>query len=228
MGFWDWLRKPAAPKVQTADIIWLTEDAMLQGLANKVQQLLAREHHVLVTAHFPEELGGVVEQFQQAGIAFRPWHPPREIESTIRELSQLGNEVFLLDARELPRLPFQAQDERSHRPPMNLIVFVCHHHPLRTEDEVILRYANAIPATGLMFLTSLDQPLFQRFAGQNIQQLLRIMGMREDEPIENPVIDRQVMRAQEAIRREIVNPRSADSIEEWFQLNLPAAKNPAT
>ena len=71
---------------------------------------------------------------------------------------------------------------------------------------------------------SLDDPLLQMFGGENIQALMRKLGMTDAEPIEHKMVSRSVVRAQQRVA-ERVGPsvRPAESQAAWISLNLPAA-----
>lgn len=219
MGFLDWMIRGLVPApTYSTDAIWLSEQGMLDGLVNQVRSAAQAGTAVLLVGHFPDDLGAAVESFQQEEIPFRPWDPPRELETAIRELRQAGNQVLITQARQLPSW---SVEEGSARPLLAAELLVCNHHPLIGADERILRCAQALQVLKVTFLTSLDHPLLQHFSGRKIQDLLRMLGMRENEAIEHPHVDRQVSRAQERIARQVRNPLPAESAEEWFALNLP-------
>lgn len=221
MGFVEWMINRIVPvPALSTDVIWLSEQGMLEGLVKQVRCALQAGTAVLLIAHFPDDLGAAVEIFQQQEIPFRPWDPPRELETAIRELRQTGNHVLMTQARQLPSWSFEGGPER---PLLAAMLLICNHHPLVSADQRILRCAHALQIPKVTFLTSLDHPLFQYFSGRKIQDLLRLLGMREDEAIEHPHVDRQVSRAQGRIARQVREPLPAESAEEWFEVNLPPA-----
>ena len=72
-------------------------------------------------------------------------------------------------------------------------------------------------------LASLDEPLMARFSGAWVQELLRKMGMQEDEAIESPLVSRRIRAAQDRILKQVTSFEPAESAEEWLRRNVPAA-----
>ena len=52
-----------------------------------------------------------------------------------------------------------------------------------------------------------------------MQNVLRNLGMKEEEPIESPMVVRRVKEAQNKMAKHGMNERDADSAEEWMRKN---------
>src|SRR5690606_3077729 len=105
MGFLDWLfRAFEPPKVTTIERIWLTEEAMLDGLVHQVREAHAQGRGILVLGHFPDDLGLAVEKLQEEEIKFRPWQPPTSIENAIRELKLDTGDLWMAQITSLPAI----------------------------------------------------------------------------------------------------------------------------
>jgi len=65
----------------------------------------------------------------------------------------------------------------------------------------------------------LDEPLFSLFGGEKTIQLMRKMGMKEEEIIAHPMINRAIKNAQQKIASKVRAEVKADSAVDWFSKN---------
>ncbi|MCA8999958.1 MAG: hypothetical protein KDA80_23380 [Planctomycetaceae bacterium] len=204
-------------KVQPSDEIWMTDQAMWTGFSDALSHPDTRIR--IVTAHFPDDLGGAVEAMQSRRIPFRVWIAPPSREAAMRDLQKMDNEILISDARTFPDWSQQPPFESAACRPVS--VLVCHHHPLPAEDQRIIDFVTSLnPKSELQFYTSLEHPLFQRFMGDSVKELLQLLGMKEDESIHHPMVSRHLQRIQQRIARHNPDRQEADSCGEWFHLNL--------
>jgi preprotein translocase subunit SecA len=68
--------------------------------------------------------------------------------------------------------------------------------------------------------SSLDEPLFKFFGSEKMLPLMKMLGMKEDEPIEHALVSKSIVRTQEKIAAKVSLERSAESQEEWMKKNL--------
>jgi hypothetical protein len=99
-------------------------------------------------------------------------------------------------------------------------VIFLEHYPFRSKEENLM--ADWQPKE-VFVLNSLDEPLFAMFGGDKITSLMQRMGMKSDEVMENPIIGRSLENAQRKIEKEVGIDSLANSAEEWFKKNMPAA-----
>ena len=97
-----------------------------------------------------------------------------------------------------------------------LIIFG-EHHPLRKKEQVLFQklQLNQVPV-----LVSLEEPFIHYFGGERTIELMRKMGVQENEVIAHAMITRSIENAQRKIEEEVLAERKASSAKEWFQLNL--------
>ena len=98
-----------------------------------------------------------------------------------------------------------------------MIVFA-EHHPLVRKEIALFTLLNLKEAA---VLSSLDEPLFMRFGGEKTIELMKKMGMNQNEVIGSSMITNAIRNAQKKIEKEVVAEREAHSQQEWFTLNLP-------
>lgn len=59
------------------------------------------------------------------------------------------------------------------------------------------------------------------FAGEWVENVLKQLGMKEDEPIESAMVARRIKAAQKKIESLSVGDLAADSAEQWMERNCP-------
>lgn len=104
---------------------------------------------------------------------------------------------------------------------VNRLLIFCEHYPLRKAEQHLFLQLNLQEA---VVISSLDEPLFEKFGGEKLTELMKRMGMKENEEIAHSMITKSIQRAQEKIADKIATDRKAISQQEWFALNQ--AKEP--
>lgn len=100
----------------------------------------------------------------------------------------------------------------------NRMIVFAEHHPLLQKETVLFKLLSLNEAP---VLSSLDEPFFMRFGGERTLELMKKLGMMEDEIIGHSYITKAIHNAQEKIAKKVMVEREASSQQEWFSLNLP-------
>jgi hypothetical protein len=97
-----------------------------------------------------------------------------------------------------------------------MIVFA-EHYPLGKKEEALFLHLNLkeVPV-----LSSLDEALFMQFGGERTIELMRKLGMNEDEVIGHAMITKAIHNAQAKLEKKVVVEKLASSAKEWFEVNL--------
>lgn len=216
MGLLSWLiGKPA--RVTTRDVIWLTDAARGDGVANAVNRHLLAGRSVLLVAQFPTTLAAFGEH-----VMARQW-PHVAVPDVLTPEAAL---TLAIDSA--PRLLFGlARNLRAAEtlppadaPASRLPVLVLERHPLRRHDDRVVGFAEGLGGSAAVeFHCSLEDPLMKRFAGDWMRNALRNMGMKDDEPIESPMVARRLKAAQSKNAAGVTNEQDADSAEDWMKRN---------
>jgi len=219
MGLFSWLFG-AGPRVPVADRIWLTDAALLRAVVRD-----AGGHHrggrtVLLLAHFPATLVAVRAALAAGHLADTPFPrnttPPQLLRAADTARPPL---LFTGLVRDLRPDPYPAPADAPGDP---VPVIVAERHFLRRYDDTVVGFADGLGGRGrVAFHTSVDAPLVKLFVGDRIREMLRRLGVAEDEAIESAMVARRVMSAQNHIAARVGDPdREADSAEEWTRANL--------
>lgn len=121
----------------------------------------------------------------------------------VKELIGDESRVFLAEKLDLPT----AQKR--------LVVFV-EHYPLSQPEQ---RLFDSLNLKEIPVLSALDEPLFMHFGGERTIELMKKLGVPEEEAIGHSLITSSIKSAQRKLEQKVRMEKKADSVEDWFQLN---------
>lgn len=180
------------------DHIWLNESAKLSGIRNDVlAQQKSSVMGILLVAHFAD----VFEQLSQ--IAAENSHIPIRA-CLAKDLSaEMAAGWAMNDS-------------------VTLAIIAGERHPLPKHDQLLTQFAESLPVQArLITHVSLEDPFMKRFAGEWLENVLKGLGMTENEAIESPMVSRRINAAQLKIEQEAIGDSHAHSAAEWLAANLP-------
>lgn len=90
------------------------------------------------------------------------------------------------------------------------------HYPLAQKENEFLSSLGR-PSTDVYL--SLEEPLLRHFGGDRIAALMLQMGMKADEVIQHPMIDKSIINAQEKLAERNQMEQTARSQSDWFLRN---------
>jgi len=198
MGLFDLFGGTPSRFTELPDVIWLTKQAKLAGLARAVSEALGGPEPpdaVLLVAHFRDRAADL-QKLVDDGLIAGP--------------------VAVVTAEELRGKTAGMSLDESR----NILLVVGERHPLRSHDEAIADFARGLPCRSrLVHHVSLDEPLMKIFAGDWVQSMLKSLGMKEDEAIESAMVARRIKDAQQKIEERCRSDFPAGSAEEWMERN---------
>ncbi|MES2777269.1 MAG: hypothetical protein V4722_24035 [Bacteroidota bacterium] len=95
-------------------------------------------------------------------------------------------------------------------------IIMLEHYPLASKEENFLQ---SIKQPEVIVLSAMDEPLFTKFGGQRIIDLMQKLGMKEDEAIEHKMITQSLHNAQLKLEKKVITEQTAQSMQEWFAKN---------
>lgn len=200
MGLFDWLRGAKA-KVQTDDRIWLTRQAKFAGIQREIALALAEPDApdaVFLVAHFEDCLDELRSLAANAGFD--------------------ENHVLVTRSDTLEGRTAESGLDESR----NILIVVGERHPRPSHDDALLEFARNLSCRCRFAQhASLEDPLLKIFAGAWVQQVLRGLGMQEDQAIESRMVSRRIRSAQQKIEDRATGDSPARSAEEWMEKNCP-------
>ena len=131
------------------------------------------------------------------------------LQRVLDELNQSSSGPFqLFMAREIAKMHITGKP-----------VVIAEHYPLAEKENELYK---KLDLKEVKVWSALDEPLFHRFGGEKIIQLMRQLGMKEEEPVEHNMISKAIRNAQEKIASKITVEQSARSQQDWLAKNFPA------
>jgi hypothetical protein len=199
MGMFDWLSGKKITVEILEDCIWLSQAAKFTGIAQSVRQCFLRTDSpvaVILIAHFEDCLV--------------------ELRKSIETESFSGPVTTALAADLQGFSASQSQLGEDHI----IEMVIAERHPLRTHDEAVLQIARALPCRCLITQhVSLEDALMKLFAGEWVEEVLKKLGMKEDEVIRSRMVARRIVAAQQKIGSLAIGNQPAKSAQEWIELN---------
>ena len=196
MGFFDFLFGRKSTVEALNDRIWLTEAARWKGLREELRKQAAVCSGVLLVAQFPDTRDALVPLVDEV-----------DGYCEVRLASELSSDV----ASYWPGVESQPA-----------FVLVAERHPLRAHDDRIIAFAGELPCKAqVVFHLSLEDALLKVFIGQQIEELLRRMGMDENESIDSNMVSRRIAAAQKKIASQAFGDSDVRSAADWLAANVP-------
>jgi hypothetical protein len=125
---------------------------------------------------------------------------------------------------EAPQLVVTRVDQLERRPP-GAEVIIAERHPMPANNRALLErlQREAPTAPPPTFFSALDDAFLLRLSGSSLSDLMKQLGMAEDEAIEHPMLGKAMKNAREKAEKQIASsaPAHAASLAEWVQRNLP-------
>ncbi|MEO5945256.1 MAG: hypothetical protein ABIP79_00455 [Chitinophagaceae bacterium] len=90
------------------------------------------------------------------------------------------------------------------------------HHPLETKEQDFYRKMNM---NQVKVYSALNEPLYKHFGAEKIIDLMRKLGIKENEAIEHKMISSSIKKAQNEIQKNVVVEQTAHSQSDWLQKN---------
>ncbi len=90
------------------------------------------------------------------------------------------------------------------------------HYPLETKEQ---DYYKKMNLDAVKVYSALNEPLYKHFGAEKIIDLMRKLGMKEDEAIEHKMISSSIKKAQSKIQKNVVVEQTAHSQSDWLEKN---------
>jgi hypothetical protein len=218
MSLFGWF-SPKARLEREADRVFLTRAAKWCALRETVAEMRAKGECGVIVAHFPATLSDVARHLADHGVPTETQDQVVRPRDLAHRLQQHRERPFLL----LPA-PVLELDDGETTPVDGLsavTVLVPEMHPLPEREGDVEAFAEQLPSPRLTCFASLEDPVMELFAGAWLQEMLKNIGMKEDEEIRSSMVSRQIRRAQQKIARQVQSEVAARSVEEWMDRNVP-------
>jgi hypothetical protein len=201
MGFFDSLfgsKKHTNVEV-VPDHIWMTSLAKFAGLAKDVEdRAQSGTVAILLVAHVPDVLARLEELANQLALSV-----------PVKAVPAVNLDVDLATSLNLDKSAI-------------IDVIVGERHPLPSVDDRLEEFADELPCRcRFSHHISLEDPVIKIFAGEWVGNVLRKLGISEDQAIESNMVSRRIRQAQQKIEGRAFGSSDANTAAEWLEKNCP-------
>lgn len=98
----------------------------------------------------------------------------------------------------------------------NKMVVFAEHYPLPQPEQQLFE---SLQLKEVPIVSSLDEPLFMHFGGERTIELMKKLGLQENEPVGHSMITASIKNAQSKLEKHVSVERKVASAKEWFSLN---------
>ncbi len=203
-----------------ADTFALTRSVVNEQLKQWVQSCVQRKQHVLLLAHFPATFEQMERSLGEADIQYEIIARQILADQFNAAIAQSDPIVWLT----LPDVLIDSiQPRELNSQDSSLAVIVTERHPLVERDQRIERFARSLRGRiELGYFLSLEDPVVRQVVNPRSIELLKQLGLGQNDLISSHMTSRIVERMLRRISEQVSNEQPADSPEQWFELNLPA------
>lgn len=181
------------------DHIWVVTEAKFAGLAKEAEERSKSETvAILLVAHFPD----VLERLEKIANQ-QVWDVPCQAVSANNLNTTLAASLKV--------------DESAV-----IDIIVGERHPLPSVDDRLEEFADELPCRcRFSHHVSLEDAVMRVFAGDWVKNVLKKLGMKEDEAIESQMVSRRIRQAQQKVEGRAFGSLDAESAAEWLEKNCP-------
>ncbi len=203
------------------DRIWKTETLKLNGVMAHASWLDRQATRVVLVAHFRHTYRALASLLHSRGVPYTSLGSPSDAVQLLDPASFPPGRMMLVQADLLPtHRTAEAASRKECGFELNLIV--AEHHPLPSEDDRILAFAQSLPCVvRLCYHEALDAALLKRFGREQVAQVIKLFRTPDTEAITHASLDKAIRSAQEEVAEQIGTSRPGDSADQWFKNNTP-------
>ncbi|MBN2727954.1 MAG: hypothetical protein JXR53_01915 [Bacteroidales bacterium] len=186
-------------KVQYQDYIWMTAEMK----TNKLLALADDDKPVLIVSSFDKTL----KHLQTLKPSFK----------ILESLSDTDNNSgpWLLNSKKILEAPISQPIYSGE-----VHIAFTEHYPMPDKDhEIISKIASAFEHPSISFYLSLEDPLLTMFNSGKIMELMKRMGMDENDNIEHRMISSAIVNAQKKLAKKVRLEQYYDDEETWYRMN---------
>lgn len=195
MALFSW-GKPSAPVVTNK--VWKTSAARMKGMLRECLLAIKAGQTPVVIVWFSEARETLMHALTNAGM---PTSPGVCVIDASKDLSSL-----------------------NHLPSGPAAYFWLGRYPLSAREQDCINQVRVHhPEAPGHFCLSLEDAVFDVFAGQQLAPLLEKLGLRDDESIEHKLVDKAIDNALQKVSSTVMLERKATSEKQWFTLNYIAS-----
>ncbi|MCU0368228.1 MAG: hypothetical protein MUF39_05305 [Cyclobacteriaceae bacterium] len=213
MGLFSFLQ---SDKPTYSDKIWRTSQAARKGMITDALLAIRQGRIPVVFVCFEQALKELIVFLNEQQVPFCELKSDSSDDASFQDkVVYTGNSLALINSASGNSVV------RSLVKSGRMVFLFLGHYPLPvTDNKIIGEVKKLSPDAHMTFYSSLDEPVFKFFGGENLIGLLDNLGMNEDEVIEHSMVRKSMERAREKLQTMVKHEITTTSQEEWFEKNV--------
>jgi len=204
-------------KTSFIDRVWTTAERKLDDVVDRVGRDIAAGTPSILVYHFEATGEALEERLRGANVLFENIRTPSTQVLHALDTAAGPSTVPLVSSTEIPAsLPPQ------NRPGAPVSVHLAEHFPTPSRDDHVVGLAAILPPKSTFTAyVALDEGWVRDVIGSSVTDIMKQLGMDEDECVTHASIASALRRAQEKLAARVRSPEQpARSSDEWMTFNL--------
>lgn len=199
------------------DSFALTRTALWNSIAKSIQLQQSLNKSVWVIAHFLDTFTDCQEMLESGGIDYIV-ETEQVSEQWFHEHSKsAGHHVRLMLADMTKPILFDPKQHEGSS--LRIAMMAVERHPFGPKDDSLAEFASSLPAkVELGYFLSLDDEIVKRMVPPQMIDLLKAMGLQEQDLISSSMVTKRLKKLIERGSRDGVPDVGAESASQWFEL----------
>jgi len=194
---------------QLGDRVWMTKQKKYDHLVQDALKMLEEGKIVLISWYFTDTGTCINSCLKERHAGFTELDDVRP---------DVENKINLVQADSFRTQYFR---DRLSLGTHEVVILFAEHYPLfKTENDLLQSLDSLGKHVSYFFYMSFDEPVLTRFGAAKIVELMRNLGVGDDEMISSPLITRAIVNVQKKIESKVKFELSGFSLEDWFDKNL--------
>lgn len=216
MGLFDFFRFPNCNRFP--DSYAIDRRSLYLNLQQTLEYQRSLPKTIIISAHFPETFFALQDLLSDWSIEYQIIPRPLDENWFLDHRSSASDQVFLSLAEFLSATDFPPKLDWT----TPLALLMLDRHPLAIKDETVEHFAESFPAKSeLGYFLSFEDEIIDRAIDKRMLDLIIQMGAESHGLIASSMLSR---RLKKVLARQahafVASERSAESVEQWYDLNI--------
>ena len=199
------------------DSFALTRTALWNSIARSIQLQQSQNKSVWMIAHFLDTFTECQEMLESNGIEYIV-DTEQVSEQWFHEYSKSAEQQVRLMLADMTK-PIFSDPEQYDGASLRIAVMVVERHPFGPKDDLLTEFASSLPAkVELGYFLSLDDEIVKRMVPPQMIDLLRAMGLQDQDLISSSMLTKRLKKLIERGSRDGDSNVVAESASQWFAL----------
>ncbi|MCX6246966.1 MAG: hypothetical protein NTW10_04465 [Bacteroidetes bacterium] len=191
------------------DRVWMTKQKKYDSLVEDALKFLEEGKIVLISWYFTDTGTYINSCLKERHVDFTALDDVRP---------EIENKINIVQADSFRTHYFR---DRLSLGTHEVVILFAEHYPLfKTENDLLQSLDSLGKHVSYFFYMSFDEPILTRFGAARVVELMKNLGVTEDEMISSTLITSAIVNVQKKVESKVKFEISGFSLEDWFDKNL--------